>query len=236
MPGQPGPAPPCCPFAVPCLSGGLGLSFGKGFRGIFKTATRDGIRSGIVCFLGRRPSGNCTWRVTGAVCGFLTFSPVRFHAEGAPSSLTLTLPRRLQGHFGGGGQKCFPKERLASFCRLAEEVGVGGARTPARSWAPRSILGPPLSRPHPPVALFLLLRNISAPCLSTSTMLRYLGVWETRQPGAAAVEAPKGELPSALGGLQIQPLQAPRRWSTGLEDRNCAMNSHLSHTDSWKQD
>lgn len=125
------------PFAVPCLSGGLGLSFGKGFRGIFKTATRDGIRSGIVCFLGRRPSGNCTWRVTGAVCGFLTFSPVRFHAEGAPSSLTLTLPRRLQGHFGGGGQKCFPKERLASFCRLAEEVGVGGARTPARSWAPR---------------------------------------------------------------------------------------------------
>lgn len=137
LPGQPGPAPPCCPFTVPCLSGGLGLSFGKGFRGIFKTAKRDGIRSGIVCFLGRRPSGNCTWRVTGAVCGFLTFSPVRFHAEGAPSSLTLTLPRRLQGHFGGGGQKCFPKERLASFCRLAEEVGVGGARTPARSWAPR---------------------------------------------------------------------------------------------------
>lgn len=139
-------------------------------------------------------------------------------------------PQAPSGALWGRGAEMLPK---GTSCELLQTGGGSGSWRGAH---PCSILGPPLSRPHPPVALFLLLRNIPAPCLSTSTMLRYLGVWETRQPGAAGVEAPKGELPSALGGLQIQPLQAPRRWSTGLEDRNCAMNSHLSHTDSWKQD
>lgn len=91
--------------------------------------------------------------------------PVRFHVEGTQSPFKLTLPRRAHGNFGGvGGQKCFPKKRLVSFWSLAEEMEVGRAH-------PYLILGPLLFRPHPPVARLLLLRSISAPCLSMSTML-----------------------------------------------------------------
>lgn len=173
MPGQPRPAPPCCPFAVPCFSGGLGLSFREGFRGIFKTTTKEGICSGIVCSLVRRPSARDIWWMAGTFCGFLTFSPsVQCGStwKGHSPPLSSLSPGVFRGTLGAGGvQKCFPKERLVSFWRLAEEMGVGRAH-------PSLILGPLLFRLHPPVALFLLLRSISAPCVSVSTMLCYLGV------------------------------------------------------------
>lgn len=68
--------------------------------------------------------------------------PVRFHVEGTQTPFKLTLPRRAQGNFEGlvGGQKCFPKKRLVSFWRLAEEMDVGRAH-------PYLILGPCFSGP-----------------------------------------------------------------------------------------
>lgn len=108
-------------------------------------------------------------------------------------------PQAPSGALWGRGAEMLPKGTSS------ELLQTGGGSGSWRGAHPCSILGPPLSRPHPPVALFLLLRNISAPVCPRPPCF---AIWESGRRGSQVLQPlrlRRASFPLPSGGCRSSP-------------------------------